>query len=675
LRVSIVVEIRGLREAIMADPWEWKKISNFGSLRERDCFLSWMLGQIASGISEEIGPPPDQPHEPGDRWFRHIPTGSLWRVLPIDSSSGPGFWPALEKPRVQRRLAAIFAADVVGYSALMERDEEATYAEFERLKQELIEPSLARHEGRLIKTTGDGAHAEFASPLAAVRCAVEIQDHLASGDGPLRLRIGLNLGDVIVGQDGDLYGDGINIAVRLEGIADPGGILISEKVYSEVEGKLDVGFEDRGEQQLKNISKSVRAYAVRAGADGALAERLSVAPPLPDKPSIAVLPFENMGGDPEQEYFADGMVEEIVTALSRFKLLFVIARNSSFTFKGRAVDVKEVGRRLGVRYVLEGSVRKASGKVRITGQLIDATTGAHIWADRFERDLTDVFALQDEVTVAVVSAIQPKLLQTEIARATRRRPENLTAYDFYLRAMQQYYLTTREGLAEAIRLAHSALELDPRFGFVAAVAGRCHMQNVLLGYAIDPQFDRKEAVRLFRLALSVDNNDPETLALAAVVSAFMVGDSESEIEMADRAVALNPNSYLAWNSRGWVYEIAGLPEEAVRSFERAIRMSPVDPLLYHTFLGMGTALIELRRFDEAIAAGKKAQRQNPSYAFTYRCLASAFAHLGRDAEARKAVARLLEVDPAFTISTRMGRVRRSHVKLLIEGLRKAGLPE
>jgi adenylate cyclase len=254
-------------------------------------------------------------------------------------------------------------------------------------------------------TTGDGALVEFASPLAAVRCAVEIQDHLASGGSPFSLRVGINLGDVIVGQDGELYGDGINIAVRLEGIADPGGILISEKVYSEVEGKLDVRFEDRGDQHLKNISKPVRAYAVRAGAYSALTERLSAAPPLPDKPSIAVLPFENMSGDPEQEYFADGMVEETTTALSRFKWLFVIARNSSFTFKGRAVDIKEVGRRLGVRYVLEGSVRKASGKVRIAGQLIDAVTGAHIWADRFERDLTDVFALQDEVTVAVVSAI------------------------------------------------------------------------------------------------------------------------------------------------------------------------------------------------------------------------------------------------------------------------------
>jgi TolB-like protein len=397
--------------------------------------------------------------------------------------------------------------------------------------------------------------------------------------------------------------------------------------------------------------------------------------PLPDKPSIAVMPFQNMSGDPEQEYFADGMVEEIITALSRFKWLFVIARNSSFTFKGKAVDVKEVGRRLGVRYVLEGSVRKSAGKIRITGQLIDAVTGAHIWADTFERDLTDVFDLQDEVTVAVVSAIQPKLLRTEIAIAARRRPENLTAYDFFLRALQQSYLTTREGVAEAIRLAHRALELDPRFGIVAALAGFGHANNVLWGHAADPQFDRKEAVRLSRWALSIDDSDPDTLAWAAATSAFMVGDSEREIEMADRAVTLNPNSFWAWHCKGWVYRNAGLPEEAVRSFERAIRMSPVDPLLHQAFTGMGYALIELGRFDEAIVAGKKAQRQNSSFSPAYRCLASAFAHLGHDAEARAAAARLLEVDPAFTISAWIARGGQSNAKLLIEGLRKAGLPE
>jgi adenylate cyclase len=577
--------------------------------------------------------------------------------------------------RVQRRLAAILAADVVGYSALMQRAEEATYAEFERLKLEVVEPSLSRHDGRLIKTTGDGALAEFASPSAAVRCAVEIQESIASGRSSLKLRIGVNLGEVIVAADGDLFGDGINIAVRLEGVADPGGILISEKVYSEVEGKLDVGFEDRGEQQLKNISKPVRAYAVRARAYSAPIDRLGAAPPLPDKPSVAVLPFQNMSGDPEQEYFADGMVEEIITALSRFKSLFVIARNSSFTFKGRAVDIKEVGRRLGVRYVLEGSVRKAAGKVRITGQLIDAVTGAHIWVDRFERNLTDVFALQDEVTVAVVTAVQPKLLQTEIALATRRRPESLTAYDFYLRALPQFYLATREGVAETIRLAHRALELDPRFGLVAALAGACHMQNAVWGYASDRQFEAEQAVRLARLALSIDDGDPDILAMASTIIAFTVGDCESEIELVNRAVALNPNSFQAWHSRGQVYRIAGLWEEALRSLERAIRMSPVDPRLHNTFALMGLAFIELGRFDEAIVAGKKAQRYNPSLPVAYRCLASAFAHLGRGAEAREAAMRVLELDPAFTISPLIAWGGLARAKLFIEGLRKAGLPE
>jgi adenylate cyclase len=320
-------------------------------------------------------------------------------------------------------------------------------------------------------------------------------------------------------------------------------------------------------------------------------------------------------------------------------------------------------------------VRKASGKVRIAGQLIDAITGAHIWADMFERDLTDIFALQDEVTVAVVSAIQPKLFQTEIAIAARRRPENLTAYDLFLRAMQQFYLATREGETEALQLARRALELDPGFGFAAALAGACHMHNVLWGYTIDPQFDREEAIRLLRLALSLDDSDPETLAWAAFISAYMVGDCESEIEMADRAVALNPNSFFAWHFRGYVYRNAGRPEEAIQSFERAIRMSPVDPLLHRSFTGIGYAFTELRCFDEAIVAGKKAQRQNPFFAPAYRCLASAFAHLGRDAEAREAAARLLERDPKFTISSWIARGGQSNAKLLIEGLRKARLPE
>ncbi|KRR06361.1 adenylate cyclase [Bradyrhizobium jicamae] len=589
---------------------------------------------------------------------------------------------------VGRRLAAIVAADVAGYSRLMHDDEETTHAKLSALLADSVTPAIAEHGGRIVKNTGDGFLAEFPSAVEAVRAAVQFQSHVNEQSGEevkderIAFRVGINIGDVIV-EAHDIFGDGVNIAARLEGIAEPGGICISSSAYDQVRGKVGVEFTDLGEQNLKNIARPVRVYsATRVGAGlPALAEAGNLpAPysqplPLPDKPSIAVLPFENMSGDPQQEYFADGMVEEIITALSRFKWLFVIARNSSFTFKGKAVDVKEVGRRLGVGYVLEGSVRKASGKVRITGQLIDEITGAHLWADRFERDLSDVFALQDEVTVAVISAIQPKLLQAEIALATRRRPENLTAYDFHLRAMQQYYQTTREGLAEAIRLAHRALELDPRFGLVAALAGSCHGLSVLLGYAADPQVERKEAVRLLRLALRIDDGDPETLAWAAMTSAFMVDDCEGAIELADRAVALNPNLYWAWNSRGWVYKVAGLSEEALRSFERAIRISPIDPLLHRALVGRGLAFIELGRFDEAIVAAKKAQRQSPSYSPTYRCLASAFAHLGRDADAREAAARVLETDPGFTISSWIARGGQLNSKLLIEGLRKARLPE
>jgi adenylate cyclase len=586
--------------------------------------------------------------------------------------------------KVSRRLVAVFAADVEGYSRLMGDDEVGTLKGLTE-RRAILDRLIGNHGGRIANTAGDSVLAEFGSAVDAVQCAVDAQTALAEAntnlppDRRVQFRIGIHIGDVMV-RAGDLFGDGVNIAARLQSIAKPGGVCISGATYDQVRKVLPMTFVDLGVQQVKNIQEPIRTYQVGAPCETREAAPARVAdaaspPSLPDKPSIAVLPFENMSGDPEQEYFADGMVEEIITALSRFKWLFVIARNSSFTFKGKAVDVKEVGRKLGVRYVLEGSVRKASGKVRITGQLIDAVTGAHIWADRFERDLTDVFALQDEVTVAVVSAIQPKLLQTEISIAARRRPENLTAYDYYLRALPQYYLSTREGNAEAIRLAHHALELDPRFGLVAALAGFCHTGNVLWGYAIDPQFDRKEAVRLSRLALSIDDGDPETLAFAAQISTFIIDDCESAIEMADRAVALNPNSFNAWHGRGWVYFIAGLPEEAVRSFERAIRLSPVDPELHRSFTGTGYALIELGRFDEAIVAGKKAQRQNSSFSPAYRCLASAFAHLGRNAEAREAAARMLEVDPTFTISSWIARRGQSNTKLLDEGLRKAGLPE
>jgi TolB-like protein len=394
---------------------------------------------------------------------------------------------------------------------------------------------------------------------------------------------------------------------------------------------------------------------------------------LPDKPSIAVLPFQNMCGDPDQDYFADGMVDEITTALSRFKSLFVIARNSSFTYKGRAVDIKQVGRELGVRYVLEGSVRKAAEKVRITGQLIDAITGAHLWADRFEGDLSDVFALQDEVAMNVVSAIQPKLLQTEMDLASRR-PNNLSAYDLCLRA-QHLQSWTRDGSAESLRLASRALEIDPRCGFAATLAGECHLRNVRQGWAADRKSEIAKGFRFLRLALSIDGNATLALSLLGNATAAFSDDYDTAREMVDRAVALNPNSSRIWEQRGMTYLMAGQPEEAIRSFERGIRLSPFDPLLFSTFAGMGVAFIGLGRFDEAISAAKKAVRQNPLYPFAFRCLASALAHLGREAEVKEAVAGLFELDPDFRISVRVTRGGGSRLQLYIEGLRKAGLPE
>ena len=438
---------------------------------------------------------------------------------------------------------------------------------------------------------------------------------------------------------------------------------------------------DTGEDQrfIKTLPRKGFRFVGRVveaqGPPGAAAADNSIAPALtlPNKPSIAVLPFSNLSGDPEQDYFADGMVDDITTALSQFKSLFVIARNSSFTYKGRAVDIKQVGRELGVRYVLEGSVRKAAGRVRISGQLIDAMTGANLWADRFEGDLSDVFALQDEVTVNVVSTIQPKLLQTEINLATRR-PNDLSAYDLCLRA-QHLQSWTRSGSAESLRLASRALEIDPRYGFAATLAAECHLRNVRQGWAADPKSEISEGFRLLRLALSIDGSATLALSMLGRATASFSADFATAIEMVDRAVALNPNSFRAWEERGWTCLTVGQPEEATRSFERRIRLSPFDPLLFATFAGISAALIGLGRFDEAVSAARKAIRLNPLFAFTHRCLASALAHLERDAEASEAVARLLELDPDFRISERVGRGDALGLRVYIDGLRKAGVPE
>jgi TolB-like protein/class 3 adenylate cyclase len=582
--------------------------------------------------------------------------------------------------RLQRRLAVILAADVVGYSALLQRAEEATYAEFERLKRELIVPSLSRHEGRLIKTTGDGALAEFASPLAAMRCAVEIQDHLASAGSPLTLRVGLNLGDVIVGPDGDLYGDGITIAVRLEGITDPGGILISDKVYSEVEGKLDLGFEDRGEQQLKNISRPIRVYAVSPRTNGVPLNRPGAALSLPNKPSIAVLPFQNLSSDPEQEFFADGMVEEITTALSRFKALFVIARNSSFTYKGRAVDVKQVGRELGVRYVLEGSVRKADNRLRITGQLVDAATGAHLWAERFDGGLGDIFDLQDQVTERVVGALAPAVETAEMERARYKPTESLDAYAIYLRGLAKFYQYGNQlATTEALRLFNSAIELDPDFALAYSHASHCHAHAKTNGWFSGTANEIAETSRLAQRALELGKDDAGVLTGSGWALAFVARDLGVGTGLVDRALLLNSNLAEAWRCSGWMKIWLGDPKLAIEHFVRAMRLSPLGRWLVDIQSGIAHAHFFLGRHDEAASWAAMAMQDNPDFQAGVRISAVSNAMAGRLEAAHEAVARLQRLNPTLRVSNLkhvLGAYRRAEDLMLYEaGLRKAGLPE
>jgi adenylate cyclase len=569
---------------------------------------------------------------------------------------------------MQRRLAAILAADVVGFSALMERDEEGTYARIGRLRREIVEPSLSEHHGRLIKTTGDGFLAEFASPLAALRCAIALQD---KGDTQLPLRIGLNLGDVIVEDGGDVYGEGVNIAARLEALCDPGGILISGKVHDEVEGKVDAAFEDRGEQQVKNIARPVRVYAV-CPSGHATTESKPLA--LPDKPSIAVLPFQNMSGDPEQEYFADGVVEDIITALSRFKSLFVIARNSSFTYKGKAVDIKQVGRELGVRYVLEGSVRKAGNRVRITGQLIEANTGRHLWADKFDGALEDVFGLQDQVTNGVVGLIAPEVEKAEIERALHKPTDRLDSYDLFLRGMAQSYKGRFSGARE---LFAQAAERDPDYGAAYAMAATMFVfQQGVSGLSLAGD-QRAEAIRLADQATKVGPDDAFVLARSGHVLTYLGRQYDRGLAMVDQAVALNPNLAVAWYSRGWVALMCDAPEASIDSFERMIRLSPLDDLRLTAWNGTSFALFSLERYDDGCAVAAKAL-QFTKTAHTWSAFIVNAVGAGRLTEAKEAIGALLAARPGFCVShARDAFPVRSPAMSdkLATALQQAGLPE
>ncbi len=588
------------------------------------------------------------------------------------------------------------AADVVGYSRLMGRDESGTLARLREHRRQRFEPILARHGGRLVKLTGDGALAEFPSAVEALAAAISFQQAMAdtnrdAADSAIVFRLGVHLGDLIVEGD-DLYGDGVNIAARLEGEAPAGGIVISGAVHEAVAGRLKASFEDLGRLALKNIDRPVQAFAVRweradwppatapsSPSPAVTSVHPDAPPPLPDKPSIAVLPFQNMSGDPEQEYFTDGMVEDIITALSRFKSLFVIARNSSFTYKGKAVDVKQVGRELGVRYVLEGSVRKAANRVRITGQLIDAATGGHLWADHFDGGLEDVFELQDRVTSSVVGAIAPKLEQAEIERATRKPTGNLDAYDYFLRGMAHFHLFTREGLLEARRLFGCATELDPAYAASYGVAAWCIALSKVQGWLADLEGESAEGVRLARRAAAIGKDDPIALWSSGWCLAYLTDEIEDGLAQADRATALNPNLAMAWSVSGWLRMYLGEHAEAIQRFERAIRLSPLDQLARQFYAGMGFAHLFAGHYDEAAFWARKTMLEQSDFVVAARVAAIAYALSGKMAEARQAMARLRAIDPGLRLSN-LQRVapplRRAEDRALyIEGLRKAGLPE
>jgi len=564
---------------------------------------------------------------------------------------------------------------VAGYSRLMGADEEGTLERLKALRRELLDPKIAEHHGRIVKITGDGLLVEFASVVDAVRCAVEMQQAMGerntgvAADTRIELRIGINLGDVIVEGD-DLYGDGVNIAARIEALADPGGVFVSNTVHEHVRDRLPLGFEDLGEQQVKNIARPVRVYRVRNPA-AAMSPSGPSSPvlPLPDKPSIAVLPFANMSGDPEQEYFADGMVEEIITALSRIRWLFVIARNSSFTYKGRAVDMKLVSRELGVRYVLEGSVRKAGGRVRITAQLIDALNGAHLWADRFDGPLEDVFELQDKVALSVAGVIEPTLRAAETRRTAAHPTADFTAYDLYLRALPIFYTLTKEGVLQALALLEQAIARDPNYGPALAWAAMCHLWRYFDDWSDEPEAARRDGIRLAQRALEAAGDDASVVANAALVLAQFGEDIGAMIALVERSLALDPSSARGWYISGLLRLWAGQPDLAIAHVESSLRLSPRERLGAHQSV-IGTAHVFKGQFDAAVAELLVAIHERPTNPPPYRSLACCYAHMGRLEEAKEIVARLRSITATIIPSTLHFR-NQEHREFFLSGLRLA----
>lgn len=600
--------------------------------------------------------------------------------------------------RIERRLAAVLAADVAGYSRLMGTDEVGTLQILKAHRRELIDPSIAYFRGRIVKTTGDGMLVEFASAVDAVTCAMDVQSKMkernAGAARPITFRIGINVGEIII-DAGDIFGDGVNLAARLESECEPGGVRLSGSAFEQVRGKTEFVFDDLGERYLKNIDRPVRLYAVRSGGesiDDTVAQssrrRDGAALALPDRPSIAVLPFTNMSGDPEQEYFADGVVEDIITALSRFKSLFVIARNSSFAYKGKSADVRQVGRELGVRYLLEGSVRKSTNRLRITGQLIDTMSGKHLWADRFDGSSDDVFLLQDRVTETVVSAILPRVERAEIERSQAKSTESLDAYDYYLRGMSALNSVSSAGISpshilasarEARALLQKAIEIDPGFALAHALIAHCWLRESQNG---EPYADRAalvdEVLRVSRRAATLDPDDAVVLSYAGQSLAYVAGQVDEGANLLERAIALNPNLALAWNFGGWMKVFRGQPEDAIERFAHASRLDPLDPFLFLIHFGTACGHLFAGDHQQAAAWADKALQERPNVLIGLRIAAACFALAGRQDEASKAAGKLKELAPHFRVSQvkAIFPLRRPEdLAKYCEGLRLAGLPE
>ena len=584
--------------------------------------------------------------------------------------------------RVERRLAAILAADVVGYSRLMGVDEVGTLARLKSHREALIDRAISEYSGRIVKEMGDGLLVEYPSVVEAVQCAVEIQGAMATRnadvpqDRRIVFRVGINVGDVIVMGD-DIHGDGVNVAARIEALTPPGGICISRPARDQVRDKLDLALEDLGEHQVKNIARPVRVFRVPVvGSEptgGATASEAPLA--LPDKPSIAVLPFENMSGDPEQEYFADGIAEDIITDLSKASGLFVIARNSAFTYKGRAVNVQEVSRDLGVRYVLEGSVRKAGNRVRITAQMIDGASGGHLWAERYDRDLTDIFAVQDDVTQHIVAALSVKLTRDELKRVVKKGTDNLEAYDIFLKGREHTLRQTKEANAKAVVMLERVTELDPEFAAAVALLAFNHVEAYINRWSVDPDRSFELARELALRAVALDDSEPSApFALGGVY--IWAKQHDRAIAEAEKAIALDPNFAKGYALLGLNLCYAGRPEEAIEALNNAMRLDPHYPDIYLHFLAL--ANFHLERYDDAIGALTRRLLRKPESDISRVLLASSYGHQGRADEARAEWEKVFEANPDYSFEHKRQIVpykNPADFEHFADGLRKAGLVE